>query len=351
MALDKKRVYYLDVIRFIACMAVVMIHVSTEYVNENLGTFNFWVGNVFDGIARIGVPLFVMISGSIMLDKNYNYNNKKLIRHIVKLIIFFIFWSAIYDIIYNIIIPIFITHEPINILRVAGDFVKGHFHLWFIYMIIGMYLILPLLRLWVRDENKKYVEYFILLAIIFTFIIPQIISVGSNYGILFEHIQSILDDINLKYVGGFTTYFILGWYINNYDIKSTKLLYIMGIISAFTTIIATGILSISTGKAIQMYGNMTINVLLYTIMIFVLIKNKFNNKNDHENKLISIISKNSLGIYAMHPVIIVIISTILVNNGIDIAIINIPITFILTFLISFIGTYILSRTPILQKVV
>lgn len=121
MIVNRKRIYYLDILRVIACMAVVMIHASSGYVTKDFGGFNFWVGNVFDSFARIGVPLFVMISGSIMLDKDYSYNNK-LIKHIVKLIIFFIFWSALYDIVYNIMVPLFITHEPINILKIIGNF-------------------------------------------------------------------------------------------------------------------------------------------------------------------------------------------------------------------------------------
>ncbi len=350
MIVNRKRIYYLDILRVIACMAVVMIHASSGYVTKDFGGFNFWVGNVFDSFARIGVPLFVMISGSIMLDKDYSYNNK-LIKHIVKLIIFFIFWSALYDIVYNIMVPLFITHEPINILKIIGNFFKGHFHLWFIYMIIGMYLILPLLRLWVKDENKKYVEYFIILAIVFTFIVPQIINIGSNYSSIFEYIQKIIDCINMNYVGGFTTYFILGWYINNYDIKNKKVLYTLGFVSALVTIIGTGILSITTGQPIQLYGDITINVLLYSVMIFVLVKNRYKKENNHENKLISIISKNSLGIYAMHPVIIASISIILESINMNVAIINIPITYILAFVISFIGTYIFSKISILKNVV
>lgn len=350
MLSNKKRIVYLDVLRVIACLSVIMIHTSAGYVVKDFGTFNFWVGNLFDGIARIGVPLFVMISGSLMLDKNYDYSNKKLIKHIKKLIIFFVFWSALYSTIYQILMPVFLKHESISILKLLGSFIKGHFHLWFIYMIIGLYLILPLLRLWVNDTNIKYVKYFIILAIIFTFIIPQIISIGSNYSNLFDQIQKILDNINIKYVGGFTTYFLLGWYLNNYKIKNKKILYILGILSIALIILVTGILSITTNKDVQMYGNMTVTVLIYSVMIFAFVKDKCPNASEN-NKIISNISKNSLGIYAIHPLIITIIYKILSIFDLNTAIINIPICFIATILIAYVVAYIFSKIPILNKVV
>ena len=74
----KSRVYYLDVLRVIACMAVVMIHASAPYLGKDIGSFNFWVGNVLDSLSRIAVPLFVMISGALMLDERCAYRAEKI---------------------------------------------------------------------------------------------------------------------------------------------------------------------------------------------------------------------------------------------------------------------------------
>lgn len=74
---SKNRIFYLDILRVIACLSVIMIHSSAEYVTNDIGSFNFWIGNLFDSLTRIGVPIFVMISGALMLDKNYQYETKK----------------------------------------------------------------------------------------------------------------------------------------------------------------------------------------------------------------------------------------------------------------------------------
>ena len=346
------RIYYLDILRVMACLAVIMIHTSMTYVIKDIGSVNFWLGNIFDSLARIGVPLFVMISGTLMLNEKYECKKTKLIGHIKKMIVFFIFWSAIYCIVFNIIGQIISKNEKIQVFNVIISFVQGYYHLWFIYLIIGLYLIVPLLRLWVKEKNKKYVEYFITLSIIFTYIIPQIINIGSNYNNVFEQLNDIIErKLCLRYVGRFTTYFILGWYINNYDIKKQKSVYALGILGLIISIVGTYILSTTTGRTIQMYENLSLNVLLQSVAVFLFVKTKWKNIQYKDNKFIKLVSKNSLGIYAIHVLVINIMYRILYRIGLDIAIINIPIVFIVSFIISFIISFIFSKIPILKKIV
>lgn len=155
----------------------------------------------------------------------------------------------------------------------------------------------------------------------------------------------------LRYVGGFTTYFILGWYINNYDIKKQKSVYALGILGLIISIVGTYILSTTTGRTIQMYENLSLNVLLQSVAVFLFVKTKLKNIQYKDNKFIKLVSKNSLGIYAIHVIVINIMYRILYRIGLDIAIINIPIVFIVSFIISFIISFIFSKIPILKKIV
>ena len=70
------RLFYLDLLRAFACLSVIMIHVSAEYAVKEVGSIDFWVGNIFDSISRAGVPIFVMISGAWMLDEEYHFSKK-----------------------------------------------------------------------------------------------------------------------------------------------------------------------------------------------------------------------------------------------------------------------------------
>ena len=346
---SSRRIYYLDVLRVVACMAVVMIHASAPYLGKDIGSFNFWVGNVLDSLSRVAVPLFVMISGALMLDEKYVYTAEKLKKHIMKLAIFFVFWSAFYTLVFGIIANV-AKGDPLDVADIILNFIKGHYHLWFVYLIIGLYLILPLLRLWVKKANKKYVWYFIELSMIFAFVLPQIIEIGSYYCDDFDVLKSLENKVAVHYAYGYTIYFVLGWYLNNFVLKNKKMVYYMGIIGAFATIMGTYILSITTGQALQMYSNFGLNVLLQSVAIFVFIKNRFSRETANEKEIVKVISKYSLGIYAIHALIIEVAHLVLNNVDFDVAIIVIPIVFVSAFSISLLMSFIASRMPLLKKV-
>lgn len=349
---EKKRVFYLDVLRVVACVAVVLVHCSSQYVKTDIGSFDFWIGNVIDSLARIGVPLFVMISGTLLLDKNYCFGKKKLISHVKRLVFFFLFWSAVYCLSFRG--ASLIKHpDASTILEAVGAFIQGHYHLWFIYLIIGLYLITPLLRLWVKDENKKYVKYFIGLAVVFAFIVPQIIDIGSYYSDVFAIFEKILrKKLYLEYVGGFTAYFILGWYINNFQISKQmrNTIYALGFVGLFTSVIGTFVLSFSTGEVIQMYDYLWINVLLQTVAVFVYVKTRVE-KNKQKSVIVTNISNRSLGIYAMHVAVVVLMQFVLRKIGLESALVDIPIVFAVSFGVSYIGTAVFSKIPFLKQFV
>ena len=345
------RIYYLDFIRCFACLCVIMIHTVSRYIQQDFGSLNFWAGNILGCFSRVGVPLFVMISGALMLDENYSFSNKKLISHIKKMILFFVFWSAVYCIICEIADPVLLKHESLSIRHLIGCFVEGPAHLWFVYMIVGLYLILPLLRLWVKKENKTYVEYFIILSLIFAVLIPQIISVGSNYSSIFEKINDIFEkQLYLQYVGGFTVYFILGWYLHNFDFKYKTIIYILGIVGFLVSVFSTYILSVSTGKYTPMHGSLTINIFFQTAAVFLFVQTRYAERSPLY-KMVGIVSKNSLGIYAVHLLIINMIYKALSFVGLNNAIITIPIMFIGSFVLSCAVSMVCRKIPVLKKLV
>ena len=356
MQKKKNRIFYLDVLRALACLCVVMIHTNSSFFIKNIGSFDFWVSNTLNSLSRIGVPLFVMISGTLMLDSNYEFSSNKLIKHIIRMIMFYVFWSAIYCILFNILLPAIQYNTALLPTDIISSLINGWYHLWFVFLIIGLYLIVPLLRLWVNDNNKKYVEYFIVLSIIFTFIIPQIITICSYFFPLFKTFNTIIENkLQLKYIGGFTAYFILGWYLHNYNIKHTKLIYILGFIGFLITCIGTYVLSHIKGRNIQLYENLTINVFLQSIAVFTFVKNKFINKKEKNNKIICSISKYSLGIYAIHVSMIyfslLVITHCTFNRYFVSSLIYIPIIFTVSFILSYLCSFIISKIPFLKNLV
>ncbi len=346
------RIFYLDLLRFISCLAVIMIHTCVNYVVINIGSLDFWIGNILDSLSRFGVPIFVMISGATLLDENYYYSKKKNKKHIKKMIIFFLFWSIVYCSYFQVFKPLY-HNMPLNFQEIISKLVIGNFHLWYVPMLCGLYMILPLLRLWIKKCNKKYIEYFIVLSFMFVFLLPQLSTIGSYYSPNFKYLNMIVESLNIKYISGYTIYFILGWYLSNYDIKRTKTIYVLGISSILIEIIMTYVLSIKNNIPTQLYDNMSVNVLLQSTMIFIYTKKHYKKIADTKflRNIILNITNYSLGIYALHVLYIDVIYAILRKINIIDSYFSIPLVFISSLLLSLATSFFIGKIHCLKKLV
>ena len=338
----QSKIFYLDLLRAMACAIVVMFHSTGEY--GDVYSVDFWASNIFEAFARIGVPLFVMISGALMLNEDYEYTPRKLKKHVLKMVSFFVIWSAIYCV-------KFVFNGELSVWGILADFIKGPYHLWFVPMIVGLYLILPLLRLWVKKENKKQVEYFLILSLLFASVLPNLIKHLSEVSSAFEILNAPLSNLGISYVLGYTGYFVFGWYLNSFEIKHKKVIFALGGFGVFVTFFGTGVLSVIKGTVYSLSDNFALGVILYAMGTFTLVKSRFENekyedKNPHS--FVNLICSHSLGIYAIHAAIVP-LSSRYINLGT--AFMQIPIQFAVTFAVSFGLAWIIRKIPVLKIIV
>ena len=137
---ERQRVLYIDALRVLACMFVVVLHQSAQKFDKAaVGSYEWTVFNVYDSLTRWAVPVFVMISGALFLDPAKEIRLKTLCRkNLLRIGTAFLFWSALYSIVDYLC--------GTRLRDVVSGFITGHVHLWFLYMIGGLYLIVPLLR-------------------------------------------------------------------------------------------------------------------------------------------------------------------------------------------------------------
>ena len=91
-----KREYAFDILRVIAMIMVITVHVSNVY-SRSFGIISnnaFLVSLVFNTISRISVPIFLMISGALLLDREFN--KEKYLKRLIKFIILIIVWDIVY---------------------------------------------------------------------------------------------------------------------------------------------------------------------------------------------------------------------------------------------------------------
>lgn len=340
------REVYFDILRIISTFAVMILHIAGQnWSNTDIRSFEWNVFNFYNSVVRWGVPVFIMISGSLFLNGNQSLD-RIYKKNILRIVTAFIFWSFFYAAIS------FIRGEGIKSALIS--FIGGHYHMWFLFLIVGLYMIIPFLKVVVNNDFLT--RYFLVLAIIFTFVMPQIISTISigfeNYGAI---IESIVYNIHMHLVLGYTLYFILGYYLNKIVIskKLTRIIYVLGIFGFASTVLLTVWVTYYSNKPNELfYGNLTLNVLFEAVFVFVLCKNHFSNVKFSEKtkKILYHLSKYSFGAYLIHAFMISVIDQCLGLNSLSFnSLIAVPVIGVLIFCASFFLSAIINNIPLLNK--
>lgn len=335
------RVFWADNLRAIATVAVIFLHASagpTPRPYGSISPFDWWVTNIYDSSVRFCVPIFVMLTGVLLLPKDYeigNFLKKRLFRVVFPLI----FWSIIY-ILFTLSVNV-LHGEKITISEttqyVYMSLKNGSsFHLWYVYMIIGIYLFMPIIGKWIRHCSEKEISYFLLIWLCTIFLDQPFIS-------------KLKPNIDLTYFTGYLGYLILGYYLSIKTFKNQRKTNTVSIL-----LIVSGIMVTAMGKYLEscyisqyndvFYNYLSPNVLMVSIGIFIYIKNR-NSANAKLKIINGFISKYSYGIYLVH----VLILTFLLKAGIKWDFINpvfaVPITTFICLFLSGLIIYLVNKMP------
>ena len=340
--MNTKRIVYLDMLKVISCIAVVLIHATAIGFTEiNIQNTSWKVSAIFNLIPRFAVPVFVMVSGALFLNKDKEISIKKLYtKNILHLVIIYIVWTFIYSA-YNV----YNNAQGFSLLQVLkGGIIKSYYHLWFIPMLIGVYICVPFLKSIVKD--KKIVEYFLLIFLLFNVIPTTIKLFKFPYSGYIGNILSRIQVPSLSYLG----YFILGHYLHTYDMtkKKRRTIYILGIVSLIVAIVGTIFYSLHLGYAKESFcREFSITTYLMSIAIFVLMKSLLYNKEVKFEKVIIHFSEISLGIYLTHALF-----RDILKNQWEFSFTNmwmLPVNMIVTIALSYILTVVLKKIPVINK--
>lgn len=344
----EKRIYFLDILRFLAICTVVLTHVSSPYVfTYDKSSISFYIGGIVDSISRIGVPIFMMISGALMLDQNRNVKFK---NKIISLIIIFFIWSFIYACIFYIIVPIF-NGDDINLKAFTSQIIRGHYHLWYLWAIIGVYLITPVLRCFVKKDNTKIVLYCIILSVIFLFTKPVIdllfseVSVLKNVDGIYGCYLYIYNIVNSNFLGIYITYYLTGWYIlNGSFVKKQKIIiYVLGYISLMLLCLS---IFFFPHQYDLVYSNGSILIYLFSITIFIQIFDAVKKYEIFTPTILTNLNKLSFGVYLIHIIILRFLEIFIPQK-----IILMPLMWLLCICISFGLTFIISKIPFVKRII
>lgn len=333
--------FWLNDMRFLAAVAVIFVHVSQGIMSSSngLGSMQWWAADFYQALSYWGVPVFVMISGALLLNPKRVYiNNKEFYKKRVhRLLPPLIFWSIVY--IAWSFLKAKVTHTNYGINDIFTNLLAGtpYYHMWYVYMVFGLYLITPYLRKVVRYSTKKELltlSIFIMFLSIFTVYTSNIQIEVTLFLQKFPY-----------YIG----YFILGYLIMDSKFK-IKIIYFLATIILSEIIIILGAYIFNNPYAF--YNNFSPLMIIVAISLMFIIKNihkKIPISKDIREKLVSF----SLGAYLIHPLILSVIKKF--NYfGIDLerySFIAIPIFVFIIVVISLTIAYIISKIPYLKRTI
>ena len=338
-----RRYDYMDWLRVLSIFVVVGIHVVSKIINSTTPDDWIWhFANVFDAGLRWCVPIFFMLSGALLLTRGKEESVGEFLRkRLSKVVIPLIFWSFIYTL-YNI----YELGESYTAYEILVQFLTDdiYYHLWFLYIITGLYIMAPFLKLLVLHMDKKTFQAFLLFWILFSSFLPFLpkffdFEIALNAG-LFQ-----------PYIG----YFLLGAYLVLYPVPK-KYLMPLGVLAAMSYFVTLwGTYYLNMGMPVGefddfFYEHYRPNTLLITLFIFIGFQHM--EKKIKPNALITRISTATFGIYVIHPLIQIYLNKFFgLNETTFNPIVSVPLVWVLIFTISFAIILLMQKLPVVNRLV
>ena len=296
----KNRIIYYDILRTISIIAVIVIHVIGNTINTfNLSGIPMVVYKSIWQLMYFAVPMFVVISGGIFLNPEKDINLKDLYKkYILRILIALFAFGIIYS-----LIEIYFINKTLNlgslILAIKNVFTGNLWaHMWYLYLILGLYIISPILKVFIKNCSMKQLQYLLLILFIFTIIIPEISAV-LNLKIAF----------NILVTSPYILLYLLGFYLTKYDIPKKYRIanYIFSIIFVILIII-NNFLKFFDANIITYTSIGSFSIVM---SLFLLAKNLNLQLNNKTQKILKNISECGFGIYLIHQLIINVIYKLL----------------------------------------
>lgn len=321
----KEQIVWIDLLKIVACFLVVVAHSCDPFVGKTSSNYpEFVSGAILGSLVRSCVPLFVMITGVLLLpikEDMITFYSKRTKRIIIP----FVFWAITIPLFYYLYFKMGLGTPNVNI-DPAGytndalvnklytwifNFNYDTIPLWYVYMLIGLYLFIPIFSSWIKNAQQQEIKLVILFWLVTT-CLPYIqLAIpflgyqgnGGNMGVLGVCDWNAYG--TFYYFSGFIGYLLLGFYLVKFPLKwsfSKTILYASILFLIGYSITLWGFLFTQKNYP-ENFANLeiiwsftSINVLLMTFSIFIV----FQRIRLSASKLLRTISNLTFGIFLSH---------------------------------------------------
>lgn len=308
-----QRIFYLDFIRVIAILLVIFIHVSAIDTMKNIGSYQWQITKILNYLAHISVPVFFMISGSLLLNSkkttSLSYTWK---QRIPRVTIPFIMWSVISPIVVGIYAHSLSLHNVLSIVKTILHQPTSP-TLWFMYPLIGIYILSPAIKTFVQNASTEMLVYVTGIWLVTCSLLPSLaIMLPKDM----QNILTLSPIANFFLVGGFTGYFILGYLLTKVRIEQTNniilivIFLVFGLGGTFVSQIFPNIFDPNNG-----YYVTSIFIPIMSVAAFILLQKWGSRiKSKSTIKVFEFLSPLVFGVYLVHNLLILYVEPWFMNN-------------------------------------
>ena len=332
-----------DGLRILAAFAVVVLHAVAPLFLDSYPSSDWNVANVYESLVRWSVPVFFMISGALFLNKRKELNIGRLYKkNIFRVFLIYLFWSIVYT------LPL--LNDGLSLSYILFRILNGPFHFWFLKILIGLYIAVPLFR--AITSNRKTEEYFLLFAMLMGIVLPSVLSVLKLFDTrLMVALRDFCKGFDMTFVSTYSFYFVLGHYLFEYPISAAKkrALYVIGILSPILLFGANCYGSSLLGNPYQGFLS---NSFVCTMFLAATIYLFFVNCNfgaTRAEKVLAKISKCTFGVYIIHVLVMNLLWKLDITPSTCSPFWFVPLYALIVFVISLSITFILHRIPYVNK--
>ena len=312
--------------------AIAILFVVFTHVHEQVGVDSYIIQAIFYDIDRLGVPLFFMLSGALVLPKIVNINMWVFYRKRIPQFIFLLFF---YSFLTTFIQKAFSNIPIWQSLKESFVFTNGIYpantggahHLWFMYTIIELYLIAPFLGKLLERLSNREILFFLVISIFLTQFKDSLIG---GFRIEVDFIQRLGSD----FLGGYLNFFVIGYLLIyrriNLSLLSSLALFLFPILFSLLRELHK-----SEFIGVFHWYSSSLSILLSSVGLLSLIRIAF--ENTQKSIFIEGISLYSFGIYLSHYIFIYIFKEI-----IDFSIFSFWERLIVLYIPSFVSAYIFT---------
>ena len=334
----KEQLAYLQWLRVFAAAAVVLAHTDGLLWDKiPIDSRDWRVLSMYDGTVRWPVLMFLMITGTIFLPRRTELK-KLLTRNIPRVLTAFVFWSGVYT--------LWVRYDGRG-GELLLTFLHGHYHLWYLPFLCGVYLTVPFLQKICEDE--KLTAQLLTLSCIFGLLIPWGANlVALNWPGIGPEVRTVESNLQYTFFLDLLALLPLGYTLHRTEIspRLRRVIYLLGILGAVLTGVGTIWSSQRMGTCSSVFcTNASPTVIAPGVALYVFAK--YNLKT--LPKTVAWLADHSFGIYLLHALV----TEVLQRWGFHVLafdpIIAVPVVSVVVFTISAALASLLARIPVVGK--